>query len=172
MKMHSEHPNSQKTYLIDGVRAPQAGEVFRNPDLAGSLRRIAANGRDGYYTGTTAEAILAISTRAGRHVHRRRPRRVPARVGHAGQDDVPRLERLRDRPEHAGHRRADDAEPDGAYPLGEYGFHSPNALHVMIEAKKLAYADMLRYVGDPALLARSRSTAMLEQAARGRAGRS
>ena len=35
------------------------------------------------------------------------------------------------------------------YPLGDYGFHSPRALHVMIEAKKLAYADMLRYVGDP-----------------------
>ena len=35
------------------------------------------------------------------------------------------------------------------FPLGEYGFHSPRALHVMIEAKKLAYADMLRYVGDP-----------------------
>ncbi len=35
------------------------------------------------------------------------------------------------------------------YPLAEYGFHSPKALHVMIEAKKLAYADMLHYVGDP-----------------------
>jgi gamma-glutamyltranspeptidase/glutathione hydrolase len=34
------------------------------------------------------------------------------------------------------------------FPLGEYGFHSTKALHVMIEAKKLAYADMLRYVGD------------------------
>jgi gamma-glutamyltranspeptidase/glutathione hydrolase len=34
------------------------------------------------------------------------------------------------------------------FPLGEYGFHSARALHVMIEAKKLAYADMLRYVGD------------------------
>jgi gamma-glutamyltranspeptidase/glutathione hydrolase len=34
------------------------------------------------------------------------------------------------------------------YPLGDYGFHSTKALHVMIEAKKLAYADMLRYVGD------------------------
>jgi len=37
------------------------------------------------------------------------------------------------------------------FPLGEYGFHSASALHVMIEAKKLAYADMLRYVGDPRL---------------------
>ena len=35
------------------------------------------------------------------------------------------------------------------FPLGEYGFHSPKALHTMIEAKKLAYADMLRYVADP-----------------------
>ena len=35
------------------------------------------------------------------------------------------------------------------FPLREYGFHSARALHVMIEAKKLAYADMLRYVGDP-----------------------
>ena len=35
------------------------------------------------------------------------------------------------------------------YPMAEYGFHSAKALHVMIEAKKLAYADMLRYVGDP-----------------------
>ena len=35
------------------------------------------------------------------------------------------------------------------FPLREHGFHSASALHVMIEAKKLAYADMLRYVGDP-----------------------
>ena len=63
--MHSEHPNSKKTYLVDGVRAPRAGEVFRNPDLAGSLRRIAERGRDGYYTGPTADAILAISKEQG-----------------------------------------------------------------------------------------------------------
>jgi gamma-glutamyltranspeptidase/glutathione hydrolase len=36
------------------------------------------------------------------------------------------------------------------YPLREWGFHSAKALHAMIEAKKLAYADMLRYIGDPA----------------------
>jgi hypothetical protein len=35
------------------------------------------------------------------------------------------------------------------FPLGEWGFHDPRSMHVMIEAKKLAYADMLRYVGDP-----------------------
>ena len=35
------------------------------------------------------------------------------------------------------------------FPLGEYGHDSTRALHVMMEAKKLAYSDMLRYVGDP-----------------------
>ncbi len=35
------------------------------------------------------------------------------------------------------------------FPIGEYGLTSAKALHVMIEAKKLAYADMLRYVADP-----------------------
>src|SRR6202051_3304751 len=35
------------------------------------------------------------------------------------------------------------------FPLAEYGHNSAKALHVMIEAKKLAYSDLLRYVGDP-----------------------
>ena len=35
------------------------------------------------------------------------------------------------------------------YPLADYGFQSTKTMHVMIEAKKLAYADMLRYVADP-----------------------
>ncbi|MCU0618759.1 MAG: gamma-glutamyltransferase, partial [Gemmatimonadaceae bacterium] len=35
------------------------------------------------------------------------------------------------------------------FPIGAWGFHSPQAMHVMIEAKKLAYADLLRWVGDP-----------------------
>ena len=49
------------------------------------------------------------------------------------------------------------------FPLGEYGFHSAKALHVMIEAKKLVYADMLRYVGDPRF-AQSPVSAMLNRA--------
>ena len=53
------------------------------------------------------------------------------------------------------------------YPLGEYGFHSTKALHVMIEAKKLAYADMLRYVADQTFY-KTPVSAMLTRA-RGRA---
>ena len=100
------------------ARAPTAGEVFRNPDLAGSLRRIAERGRDGFYKGPMAEAILAISKRAGRHDDRRRPRGVPARMGRADLDDLPRLDGVRAAAERPGHRRADDAQPDGALSAG------------------------------------------------------
>ena len=56
------------------------------------------------------------------------------------------------------------------FPLADYGFHSAKALHVMIEAKKLAYADMLRYVGDTRF-ATVPVAAMLDKAlARERAG--
>jgi gamma-glutamyltranspeptidase / glutathione hydrolase len=149
VKMHSEHPNSRKTYLIDGVRAPKAGEVFRNPDLAGSLRLIAANGRDGFYRGTTADAILTISREQG---------------GTFTAADLSEFQAEWVTPVKTAYRGWTVYEIGPStqgvaalmmlnlmeqYPLGEYGFHSANALHVMIESKKLAYADMLRYVGDP-----------------------
>src|SRR5712691_827253 len=57
-------PNAAGTYLPNG-RAPGAGEVFRNPDLAGSLRLIAKQGAAGFYEGRTADAILAISREKG-----------------------------------------------------------------------------------------------------------
>ncbi len=149
VKMHSEHPNSRKTYLVDGSRAPKAGEVFRNPDLAGSLRLIAQHGRDGYYKGKTAEAILTISREQG---------------GTMTAADLAEFQAEWVTPIKTGYRGWNVYEigPNTQgisalmmlnlmerYPIGEYGFHSARALHAMIEAKKLAYADMLRYVGDP-----------------------
>jgi gamma-glutamyltranspeptidase/glutathione hydrolase len=149
VKMHSAHPNSRKTYLVDGLRAPRAGEVFRNPDLAASLRRIAQNGRDGYYGGKTADAILAISREQG---------------GTMTAADLTEFQAEWVTPIKTSYRGwnvyeiGPNTQGIGAlmmlnlmeqHPIAEYGFHSANALHVMIEAKKLAYADMLRYVGDP-----------------------
>ncbi len=149
VKMHSQHANSQKTYLIDGTRAPKAGEVFRNPDLAGSLRLIAEKGRDGYYKGKTAEAILTISREQGgtmtaADLAEFQPEWVtPIKTTYRGWN-VYEIG-----PNTQGISALMMLNLMEQYPIGEYGFHSTNALHVMIEAKKLAYADMLRYVGDP-----------------------
>ncbi len=146
--MLASHPNSKETYLIDG-RPPRAGEVFRNPDLAQSLRRIAENGRDGYYKGPTAEAILGISAETG---------------GTFTASDLEEFEPEWVEPIETSYRgwKVYEIGPNTQgiaalmmlnlmerFPIGEYGFHSEEALHVMIEAKKLAYADMLHYVGDP-----------------------
>ena len=142
------HPNSKKTFLPGG-RAPRAGEVFKNPDLAGSLRLIAEKGRDGYYTGKTAEAIVAISKEAGgtmtlADLAEFEPEWVtPIRTTYRGWTvyEIP--------PNGQGIAALMMLNLMERFPLGEYGFHSTKALHVMIEAKKLAYADMLHYVGDP-----------------------
>ena len=147
-EMLASHPNSRETYLIDG-RPPRAGEVFRNPDLARSLRRIAERGRDGYYKGETAEAILAISAETG---------------GVFTPSDLEEFEPEWVTPIQTSYRgwKVYEIGPNTQgiaalmmlnlmerFPMSEYGFHSADALHVMIEAKKLAYADMLHYVGDP-----------------------
>ncbi|HUU33904.1 MAG TPA: gamma-glutamyltransferase family protein [Vicinamibacterales bacterium] len=148
-KMHSQHPNSAKTYLIDGVRAPRAGEVFKNPDLAAALKRIAAGGRDGYYTGPTAEAILAISKEQGgtftaADLSEFQPEWVtPVKTTYRGWN-VYEIG-----PNTQGIAALMMLNLMERFPMAEYGLHGPRAMHTMIEAKKLAYADMLKYVGDP-----------------------
>jgi gamma-glutamyltranspeptidase/glutathione hydrolase len=149
VKMHSAHPNSRKTYLIDGERAPKAGEIFKNPDLAGTLRLIAEKGRDGYYRGKTAEAIVQISREQGgtftlSDLSEFTPEwTTPIKTTYRGWT----IHEIG--PQTQGISALMMLNLMEQYPLGEYGFHSTNALHVMIEAKKLAYADMLRYIGDP-----------------------
>jgi gamma-glutamyltranspeptidase/glutathione hydrolase len=165
-----QHPGSAATFLPGG-RAPRAGEIFRNPGLAASLRRIAAQGRDGYYRGPTAEAILALSDAEG---------------GVMTAADLAELEPDWVTPISTTYRgwTVYEIGPNTQgiaalmmlnlmerFPIGEYGFHSAEALHVMIEAKKLAYADMLHYVGDPRFT-RIPVPAMLDKAhAQTRAGK-
>ena len=57
-------PTSAACFLPGGDE-PEAGTVFRNADLGRSLRTIAAEGRDAFYRGTLAQAIVAYSEEAG-----------------------------------------------------------------------------------------------------------
>jgi len=140
-------PAAAKLYLPKG-RAPRGGELFSNPDLANSLRLIATHGRAGFYEGSTAGAILAISNELGgtmtaADLRELQPEWVdPISTTYRGWTvyELP--------PNTQGIAALMMLNLMEQFPLGEYGFHSARALHVMIEAKKLAYADMLRYAGD------------------------
>ena len=144
----SQHPNSVKTFLNNG-RGPKTGEVFRNPDLARSLKRIADEGSDGFYKGQTAQAILQISRELGgtmtaADLAEYKPEWVtPISTTYRGWtvSELP--------PNSTGIAALMMLNIMEQYPLGDWGFHSAKALHVMIEAKKLAYADLIRYIGDP-----------------------
>jgi gamma-glutamyltranspeptidase/glutathione hydrolase len=141
-------PLAAQTFLPDG-RAPRSGDLFRNPRLANTLRLVARNGAAGFYEGKTAQAIVAISREKGGamtldDLKDYRPEWVdPITTTYRGWNvyELP--------PNTQGIAALMMLNIMERYPLAEYGFQSPKTMHVMIEAKKLAYADMLRYVGDP-----------------------
>jgi len=63
-KVFAHDAEGQRVYLLNG-KAPGLGEIFRNPDLAKSLRAIAEKGPDAYYKGEIADEILATSKALG-----------------------------------------------------------------------------------------------------------
>ena len=139
-----------KVYL-PGDRAPKTGEVFRNPDLAWSLEQIAAQGRDAYYKGEIASKILAAEKRHN---------------GPMTAEDLSQFSAEWVEPIWATYRdwTVFELPPNGqglaalemlnileTTPFGQkgYEFGTAKALHLLIEAKKLAYADLKEYIGDP-----------------------
>ena len=143
-----DQPGYKETYVF-WPTAPKPGDLFKNPALANSLRQIAAHGRDAFYTGPMTETMVKfLNAQGGLHT----------------------LEDFRDfqpewvEPVSTSYRgwTVSELPPNGQgiaalsmlnimehFPMAQYGHNSVDALHVMIEAKKLAYADMYKYVGDP-----------------------
>jgi gamma-glutamyltranspeptidase/glutathione hydrolase len=141
-------PEFARVYLPGG-KAPRAGDLFRNPELAATLRRIGEHGREGFYEGPTADAILKLERRLGGFMQADdlsefRPQWVqPISTTYHGWTvyEMP--------PNGQGEAALAMLNIMERYPLKEWGHNSAQALHVEIEAKKLAYADLARYVGDP-----------------------
>ena len=60
----ANRPAFASTFLPDGTY-PEVGQVFRNPDIAATLRTIGQKGKDGFYRGPVADAILKVSAENG-----------------------------------------------------------------------------------------------------------
>jgi gamma-glutamyltranspeptidase/glutathione hydrolase len=132
-------------------RPPKTGEVFHNPDLAWSLQQIADHGRDAYYKGELSKRVLETIKRHGGVM-------TPQDLAEYSAEWVePISTTYRDwtvyelPPNGQGLAALMMLNMMETFPLGQkdYGFASTKALHAMIEAKKLAYADLVKYIGDP-----------------------
>ena len=144
-----EFANAQATYLTEDGDAPREGEIFRNPDLANTLRALAEGGRDAFYEGDIARTIDAYMERIGgwlsyEDLASHRSEWVdPVSVNYRGYDvwELP--------PQGQGIAALQMLQIIEEYDLASMGFMSAEALHVMIEAKRLAFEDRARFYADP-----------------------
>ena len=140
-------PNGHEL-TIDG-RGPIPGEIFRNPNLARTFESVANGGKDAFYQGRIAEAIVSVIREAG---------------GCMSLDDLATHTSTWEEPVSVTYRglRVHECPPNGqgitalialnileGFDLSSFGFLSTEHLHLLIESMRLAFADSRWYVADP-----------------------
>lgn len=145
----AQFPNVREVYAPGG-RTPRKGELFRNPQLATTLEKIAAGGRDAFYKGEIAGVIADFMARQG---------------GFLDRDDLAAHQSEWVEPISTNYRGYDvwELPPNGqglaalqmlnileGYDLAGFGFGSREHIHYFVEAKKLAYEDRAKFYADPA----------------------
>jgi len=141
------YPNIRETYAPNGEQWTK-GDVFRNPLLAGTLKKIAEKGRDEFYRGEIAVIISNFMQQNG---------------GFLSYEDLSSHRSEWVEPVSANYRGYDvwELPPNGQgiaalqmlnilekYDLKSYGFGSPEHIHYFVEAKKLAFEDRAKYYAD------------------------
>lgn len=144
----TEFDNFRKTFLIAG-KAPAENQLFQNPDLATTYEKIARGGREVFYKGELADAIDRYARRTGMYLRK---------------DDLVAHKSTWVEPVSVNYRGYDVYElpPNGqgisvlqmlnileGYDLAKLGHNSADYLHLLVEAKKLAFEDRARYYADP-----------------------
>ena len=143
-----KYPSTVKAFYAGG-RPPKPGELLVQKDLAGTLRKIASGGFDAFYKGEIAEAIVDYVQASGGLITMDDMAaydvvwRQPYRTTYRGYDIVAAP------PPTAGIHVLQQLNIVEGYRLSQMGYHSADALHVMIEATKLAGADRRAMGGDP-----------------------
>jgi len=134
---------------MPGGKVPASGQVFKNPELAWTYRQIALAGRDAFYKGAVSKRILATFAAHGGSM------RAPDLAEYQAEWVTPLSTTYHGwtvyelPPNGQGIAALEMLNIMEQFPLGQWGQNSVRALHTMVEAKKLAYADMIRYDADP-----------------------
>lgn len=143
-----DQPNFASTFLPHG-KAPSEGEIFRNPDLAGTLEQIAKGGREVFYKGEIAQKIDAFCQHAGCFLRYRDLMEHtstwvdPVSVNYRGYDvwELP--------PNGQGIAVLQMLNILEAFDLRSMGHNSADYLHHLVEAKKIAFEDRAKFYADP-----------------------
>ncbi len=149
MNSFRRYPASMAVFTRDGTPY-ESGHLWRQPDLAKTLKAIAEQGRNGFYTGPVADFIVSD---------------MVANNGLITHADLQNYEPVWREPVHGAYRGYDiwsmPAPSSGGvllvqmlnmlepYALNELGWGSKETLHLMIEAQRRAYADRAEFLGDP-----------------------
>ena len=141
-------PNAQAVFLPGG-KAPATGQVFRNSQYARALELVASQGPDAFYRGPIAQALLKTSERLGGVMTAAdladfRPEWVdPISTTYRGWTvyELP--------PNGQGMAALEMLNIMERFPIAQDGAGSADAYHIKMEAQKLAYSDLRRYLADP-----------------------
>jgi gamma-glutamyltranspeptidase/glutathione hydrolase len=143
-----DQPNFTSTFFPEGT-APSEGTLFRNPDLATTLEKIAQEGRDVFYHGTIAQTIDQFCKRVGCFLRAR---------------DLDEHSSTWVEPVSVNYRSYEvwELPPNGqgiaalqmlnileAFDLSSMGHNSVEALHHLVEAKKIVFEDRAKFYADP-----------------------
>lgn len=143
----SDFPNIKETYMPKG-KVPAKGEIFKNPNLANTLEKIAKGGRNEFYRGSIAKTIDAF---------------MKANGGFLSYDDLSRHSSEWIQPVKSSYRGYDiwELPPNGqgiatiqilnileGFDIARMGFGSAQYIHTFTEAKKLAFEDRAKYYAD------------------------
>ncbi|WP_339925767.1 gamma-glutamyltransferase [uncultured Cyclobacterium sp.] len=149
VNLEDSNPTFEATYFTSAGRLPRIGEIFKNPYLANTLEIIANQGRDGFYRGKVAATIAG---------------HVKAEGGYLTIEDLANNEPQWVDPVSINYRGYEvwELPPNGqgiaalqmlnilkGFDLTSMGYGSAAHIHTFLEAKKLAYADMTKFYGDP-----------------------
>ena len=144
------YPASAAKFAKADGTAYAAGDLFRQPDLAATLQRIAEQGRDGFYAGRTADLLVAEMERGGGLISHedlkeyRSVWRQPVRGTYRGHDiySMPP-------PSSGGVLLVQLLNMLETHDVNRMGADNADTAHLMIEAERRAYADRAEHLGDP-----------------------
>ena len=143
------HPSTAAVFYPEGG-LPEAGETFRQPNLARTLRQIAGHGKAGFYSGWVADSLVNFMAANGGLITRQDLGAYKVQVREPIVIDY-RSYRLYSMgpPSSGGVVLAQMLKLLEPFDLAGMGYNSASYVHHLVEAERLAYADRNHYLGDP-----------------------